>query len=53
MARNKDTQGEKNAKEVTRVAKQKQADRDATGRNPDRPVAGSQAWADKQKKEGK
>lgn len=53
MGRNKDTQGTKNANEVTRVAKQKQADKDTTHRNPAKPVAGSQAWADKQKNEGK
>jgi len=43
----KNTSKSPETKRAEAVTKQKELDRDTTGRNPDKPVPGSQAYADK------
>lgn len=41
------------AKKISRQERQKELDRDTTGRTPGKPVAGSQEWADQNEAEGR
>jgi hypothetical protein len=53
MAGKKESEATKAEKKAEKIAHTKQLMKDTTGQNPAKPVPGSQAWADKEKAEGR